>query len=550
MYINSHYNLNLEIKIDEPGTLSKRIPCDIRDKIVSLKISGNINREDFDDVLDEMCDFHGEHDNDDNYKIDLEESPALRCLDLGEAAFVGGEELPYFGFHTQLETLILPKGISSILESGEFETGFSDSDMLKELILPEGIKTLRGVMNCPNLNGLKIPESVENIESFAFSGCSSIQNIRIPKNVNKIDGSCFAGCHISGFELDSDNPNFVEIDGVIFSKDLTRLIAFPSYYPHSKYVIPPTTKVISWGAFMDSQIETIEIPDSVEIIEGWAFQDSTVSSLFIPDSVKEIGEIAFRGCDKLKTLRLSNNISEIPRQLISSCTSIKRIEIPSNVKKVEYSALAWCECLEEIVIQPGVEEITTDGPMLIRPSLLQRVIIPSTLRKIPGGAFSYSENRNVFNLDSRNPYFSLHDGVLYSKDGKRIISIPNRSRKRFDIPDGVTVISEMVFIDMTDLEEVTLPHSLQSIETRAFQGCTSLKTLTIPSSVQYVDIDALWADNLKDVFMIGENPPIMTVKVHSEDWRFSKVRLHVPRKSLPIYRNSPGWQCFDITADE
>ena len=107
--------MNLEIKIDEPGTLSNRMPSEIRDKIISLKISGSIDRKDFDNVLDEMCDSWGEYDEDDNYTIDLKESPALRTLDLGEATFVGGDQLPYFGFHSQLEKLVLPNGISSIL---------------------------------------------------------------------------------------------------------------------------------------------------------------------------------------------------------------------------------------------------------------------------------------------------------------------------------------------------------------------------------------------------------------------------------------------------
>lgn len=541
--------MKLEIKIDVPGTLSKKIPHDVRDKIVYLKISGSVNSTDFYDVLDDMCTSNGEYDDYDNYQIDLEGSPALRRLDMGKAIFVGGEQLPYFGFHTQLEKLILPSGISSIIDE-DHETGFSDSEMLTELILPEGIKTLRGVMNCPNLKELKIPQSVENIESFAFAGCSSIKNIRIPRNVKKIDGSSFADCHVSRYEVEPDNQNFVAKDGVIFSKDLTRLIAFPSYYPDKEYVIPQTTKVIGWGAFMNSQIKRIEIPNSVEIIEGWSFQDSAVSSLVIPDSVKVIGELAFRWCQNLKYIELSNNIAEIPSQLLSSCTSLKRIEIPSNVKQVDYSALAWCESLEEIIFHPGVEIIVDNGPILIRSSKLKRVTLPSSLRKLPGGAFSYSVNCNVFELDSQNPYFSLKDGVLYSKDGEQIISIPNRSRKRFDVPEGVSEISEMVFIDMKDLEEVTLPNSLRRIKTRAFQGCTSLRTITIPSSVQYIDIDALWADNLKDIYLSGEIPPIMTGKVKSEDWRFKNVRLHVPRNIINVYRNSPGWECFNIVANE
>ena len=43
--------MNLEIKIDEPGTLSNRMPSEIRDKIVSLKISGSIDRKDLGNVL-------------------------------------------------------------------------------------------------------------------------------------------------------------------------------------------------------------------------------------------------------------------------------------------------------------------------------------------------------------------------------------------------------------------------------------------------------------------------------------------------------------------
>ena len=225
--------MDLKINIDVPGTLSEKIPEEIRDRISSLKISGVINYKDFDRVLDDMCTSLGEFDEYDNYTIDLADSPLLRHLDLGEATFISDHgELTYLGYHTQLESLILPQGISSILASGEYEAGFSRSDMLKTLIIPEGVKILRGVIDCPNLVELNIPQSVEQIDSFAFAGGSSITSIRLPRNLNSIDGSSFAGCNISRFELDSENPNFVEVDGVIFSKDLTRLVAFPSSYPH------------------------------------------------------------------------------------------------------------------------------------------------------------------------------------------------------------------------------------------------------------------------------------------------------------------------------
>lgn len=99
---------------------------------------------------------------------------------------------------------------------------------------------------------------------------------------------------------------------------------------------------------------------------------------------------------------------------------------------------------------------------------------------------------------------------------------------------------------MVNLEEVSLPDTLKAIESRAFQGCSSLRSITIPASVTQVDIDALWADNLEDVYLDCSIPPTMTGPISQKDWRYSNVRLHVPRESVTSYRNSPGWQCFDI----
>ena len=63
--------MDLKIIIDVPGTLSEKIPEEIRDRISSLKISGVINYKDFDRVLDDMCTSLGEFDEYDNYTIDL-----------------------------------------------------------------------------------------------------------------------------------------------------------------------------------------------------------------------------------------------------------------------------------------------------------------------------------------------------------------------------------------------------------------------------------------------------------------------------------------------
>ena len=121
------------IHLEKPNTLSKFLSQKEQEEIVSLKITGLIGQKDFDDVLDSMCESEGEYDDDDNFIPDYECSPAIRHLDMGEAKYVDGDSLPFFGFHTQLETCILPQGIKSNFYGDFPETGLSESESLKPL---------------------------------------------------------------------------------------------------------------------------------------------------------------------------------------------------------------------------------------------------------------------------------------------------------------------------------------------------------------------------------------------------------------------------------
>lgn len=403
------------IHLEEANTLSNFLTKEERENIVSLKITGLIGHKDFEDVLDEMCDACGEYD---NFIPDYELTPALRHLDLGEATYADGEGMPYFGFHAQLETFILPKGLTTI---GYEETGFSESDMLKKIVLPDGLKTVFGFNSCPNLSGIILLDSVEKIDSFAFAGCKAISSLRIPSLVKEIDGSCFADCNISSFEVDENNPYYSAVEGVVFSKDLSALVAFPSAYSNKHYVVPLGTKVIGFAAFMDSHIECVELPDGLMRIEADAFQGSDICRLDMPDSVVSVGELSFRFCMNLENIRLSNKLSSLPRQLFSGCPKLRDLNVPSSVKTIYYSAIVWCDGLENLYLQDGLEEIVDEGPMLGVKGKLKTVNFPATIEKAPGGVFNYSPLLKEFKMDPSNPFLRLSMGVCAQKMERHFI---------------------------------------------------------------------------------------------------------------------------------
>ena len=342
-----------EIHLEKPNTLASFLSEEEREKVVSLKITGVIGRKDFEDVLDDICESGGYHDADDKYIPDYDLAAALRHLDLGNAIYVDGDCLPYFGFVAQQETVILPKGIKTTLDKGESETGFSESEMLKKLVLPEGLKIVGGFNSCHNLSDLLLPEGLEEICSHAFCGCHAITSIRIPASVRVMDGSCFAACNINAYAVDEDNPYLTAIDGVIYSKDLTKLVAFPSYYPQKHFIVPSTVRIIGDSAFMDSYIESIELPDGLTTIEGWAFYGSTIKSVAIPDSVTDIGELAFRFCWDLEQVKLPKDIQNIYQLTFCGCPKLKSLRIPASVVNIDRFALE-SQNLRTIIMEGSV----------------------------------------------------------------------------------------------------------------------------------------------------------------------------------------------------
>lgn len=526
------------IHLNEANTLSKFLSEEERQTIVSLKITGVIGDKDFNDVLDDMCSAEGIYDEDDDYIIDYEESPALRNLDMGEAAYVDGDSLPEFGYHSLLETLIIPNNIQKI----EYDAGLSESQ-LQTLVLPQGLKTIGGFMSCPNLTNIVLPEGVEEILPSAFGGCNSITEIRIPASVKSMDGSCFAGCNIKAYEVDSNNPYFTTVDGVIFNKDLNTLVAFPSAYPHKHYKIPDTTKSIGFEAFSEARIESVDIPEGLLNIGEWAFEFSMVRNVNMPNSVKKIGKGAFRHCYQLEKIHLSNKLEEIPTLLFSSCPKLTLLDIPSSVRKLYYSTVAWSGGLEKLILHDGLEEIVDEGPLGGCRGNLHEILFPKTLKKVQGGLFNYSPLIKSYHVTPDNPFFCVIDEALYSKDGKILYAVPNPERSYFSVAEGTEEIAERAFFGLPKLRTVILPNSLHIIGNRAFQDCPQLECLKLPANVTSIgEFFLMGCDNLKTIIMDGTVPPQMTG--HMTNYR--DITLLVPKESIAEYKKAPGWKTFII----
>ena len=143
---------------------------------------------------------------------------------------------------------------------------------IKSVSLPEGLITIgaNAFDGCEALTEIKIPESVVVIQPYAFT-LSGLKTVFLPQNVNTVDYA-FRDCQLESFTVADDNATFSAIDGVLFSKDQTKLIAYPAGKEGTSYAIPSGVVTIGEGVFMNfSSLKSIKIPESVKTIEGGAF---------------------------------------------------------------------------------------------------------------------------------------------------------------------------------------------------------------------------------------------------------------------------------------
>ena len=274
------------------------------------------------------------------------------------------------------------------LESGIQFSKFSNTGYLYELDIDyvSNIEYIPG-NNDPATNFKVVKDTTKPITSvrqFTLNCDDKIKTIYIGANVLDIDGKAFYSCWaLQNIEVDENNPNYCDIDGVLYNKDKTEVLCYPcdhDEYLRQKYgyeaelyrndvtpeyekdiqtyVVPSSVKKIGEMCFNYANLRYIYLPEGLETIETLAVfklhervdQWGTTPSLANIYTYKatDVEDPHFTGRDALGEVYLSlpEGLKFIGSDAFSYNQNLEYVYIPSSVTNIGHHAF-WDDCYKE-----------------------------------------------------------------------------------------------------------------------------------------------------------------------------------------------------------
>jgi len=225
-----------------------------------------------------------------------------------------------------------------------------------------------------SLATMALPGSVVTIGDNAFAGMSRLTSVRLGAKVAAGQlVAAFPGANaLISIEIDANNGNYASVDGVLYTKDHSHLIAYPqAKNKGGSYAVLDGTTDIDEYAFADASVSSVTLPSSLRRIGDYVFESSRLTSLTLPDSFETIGSWAFSYASNLARVDLGGTttvsddaflndialtevnlrpdlgrLKEIGEDAFGGCTNLTSLVVPASATSVEGVSNTGVDTLE------------------------------------------------------------------------------------------------------------------------------------------------------------------------------------------------------------
>ena len=341
----------------------------------------------------------------------------------------------------------MPDEIGGIKVRALGESCFERNNKMRRITLPQSLEHIgdNAFGGCSNLERIDIPSSVTNIGAFAFSGCSKMVGVVIGCKVSRIGDFAFTGCdRLENIHVDTRNPTYSSLNGVLFDKNRTEIVRFPPANGTNTYTIPCGVVRIGAGAFYGNALFGINMNEDIRVIEDAAFAESSrITKIRLPPKVSHVGAASFRSCGNLTEVSIPDGVGHIEDNTFMFCGRLQSIKLSNSITNIGKMAFAFCSNLNDLPMPlPNLSEI---------------------------GEMAFIES-GVMALElSTKGVICLESGAFMNCAKLKTVQITS--------PD--ILIGEGAFSNCINLSNVVLAHGAIRIQKNSFENCVSLDAVLL-----------------------------------------------------------------------
>ena len=137
---------------------------------------------------------------------------------------------------------------------------------------------------------------ITSVREFTLNCDDKIKTIRIGANVTDVDTKAFYSCWaLQNIEVDENNPNYCDVDGVLYNKDKTAVLCYPcdhDEYLRQKYGYEKELYKDEVTPEYERDIQTYVVPSTVEKIDEMCFNYANLRVFYLPEGLKRIETLA------------------------------------------------------------------------------------------------------------------------------------------------------------------------------------------------------------------------------------------------------------------
>ncbi|MCQ2070202.1 MAG: leucine-rich repeat domain-containing protein, partial [archaeon] len=470
----------------------------------------------------------------------------IRGGDLGSMVFNGCSSLTYVLFDgdtavigsscfygcTALTNVVLP---DTLVRIGDFAF---EGTALGHVTLPDSVTTLGNAVfrDCSSLTSVVLDEGLYTIGTNAFRN-TALTHLEIPASVGEIGTLAFGNTPLASISVHPDNAVYSSVKGVLYSKDGTDLVLYPSRYGYTGFTVPLTVDHIASYAFDHvPDMANVTITANVRTMDSFAFYECDyLRYVYFDEGVQTLGFYVFEGCDSIWRIEFPMSLQSINAYSFDGYTFR---DIAGNTVSATAQKLAGVTFVGSGKVLTATGEMyhgtmitLVDGVMTVdgygrfsvtdpaprafeRKDEVKEIHIAGTINAVDAGTFVGFHNLTTLHISDKvsdlvygflddcpklstfkvddGGHYTVVDSLLYDKDVRVLVKVPFTADgypRYYTLPDTVTEIAPYAAKGVASQFEVYSSAVLSTIGQEAFRD-SGLMAIDLCEGLSDIGADA------------------------------------------------------------